>query len=174
MQQFDGHLEPSTSDGAERLYFVSFENTWLNRLHLAPITRLTATLGTVNGVLVYRRLFFTSGNGGSDCGALVEERISPLETNMGAFHVSGAWSGKPYRVFVALTPGATDAQRHAAYDLNLSCLTRLGGCENAMSLLPSIAWGEKGLGSDRPEEKPSDFRMGGHAPLGDAKQDGLL
>jgi hypothetical protein len=141
MERSGGHIEPSTCDSKGCAYFVRFENSWLRMLHLAPRTQFTATLGMVDGVLGYRRVFLTSGNTSSEFGAFVQEwLISPKGPE--AFHVSGAFvgSGTPYRVFIDLTPDATPEQHRAAYALNLECLSKFGGCENARQLLPSVSW----------------------------------
>jgi len=137
VQRFNGHVEPRSSDSMGYSYVVIFENTWLRYLRLAPLTRLSITLGTSDGVLVYRRVFLTS----SDSGALVEEWLSWPGYLPGApFHISGSSSGERYRVFVDLTPDASPAQHTAAYDLNVNCLSKIGGCVKPEQLIPSVTW----------------------------------
>jgi len=37
-----------------------------------------------------------------------------------------------------MTPAATPEQQKAAFDFNLSCLSRLGGCKNGAEILPEV------------------------------------
>jgi hypothetical protein len=135
-------------------YFFSFDNGWLHHLHVAPYTRLTCTLTTTNGVLVSRRVDLVSGNPLGPYGAFVDERLS-LHTAIEKHHslrglhepfdvsreTAGQNSNIRWRVYVNLTPSATQAEHRIAYDLDLGCLSRIRGCEDARALLPSIGWG---------------------------------
>lgn len=137
--RYGGHVEPSSCTSEGCAYFFSFDNGWLHRLRLAPYTRLTCTLGVADGVVVFRRVFLTSGNS-AFYGAFIEERPSLTAGLREPFDLSRQWSGAPWRVYVNLTPAATLEQHRAAYNLNLDCLSRVGGCENAQRLLPSVTW----------------------------------
>ena len=150
--RYDGHIQPDTCDQHGCAYFFTFDNGWLHRLHLAPYTRLTCTLGSVDRVLGYRRLSLTSGNGPSH-GAFIEEWRSsfPEGINPGnVLHLNEPFyirrqaadvtGGRRWRVFVKLTADATPEQHRITYDLNLECLSRIGGCEDAQQILPSVRW----------------------------------
>jgi len=58
----------------------------------------------------------------------------PYSTQFGWDHRSN----RPFGLLVRLTPASTPAQRHSAYDLNLACLTKFGGCKDARSFLPEL------------------------------------
>jgi hypothetical protein len=149
---FGGYLEPNTCVPTGCAYFFSFDNGWLHRLRFAPYTRLTCTLGYKDNVLVYRRVSLISGNGESH-GAFIEEWLSafPEGVNPGnVLHLGEPFyirrqsadvaGGGRWRVFVKLTAHATPEQHRIAYDVNLRCLSRVGGCEDAQVILPSVRW----------------------------------
>jgi hypothetical protein len=94
----------------------------------------------------------TSGNGPSH-GAFIEEWRSSLPEGINpgnVLHLSEPFyirrqaadvtGGRRWRVFVKLTADATPEQHQVAYDLNLKCLSRIGGCEDAQQILPSAKW----------------------------------
>lgn len=143
VSRYGGLAEPGTCDLRGCSYFFSFDNGWLRRLHLAPQTRFSCTLGVSGGVLDYRRVFLTSGNTSAVFGAFVEEQLSPPKGISEPFYISRQWekSGERWRVHVAVTPDATAEERRIAYALNLNCLSKLGGCKDAQQLLPSVTWG---------------------------------
>lgn len=51
------------------------------------------------------------------------------------------WTGKMRFFFVDLEPGATAEELRLAFDFNLSCMRRFGGCVAACELMPT-AWPE--------------------------------
>jgi|SRR5271165_7174368 len=149
--RYGGQIDPSTCDASGCSYFFRFDNGWLHRLWLAPYMRLTCTLGSENGVLVYRRAILISGNGASH-GAFVEEWLDYPKGIKGLPHVEEPFDirrqtadvvgGRRWRVFVMLTADATPEQHRVAYNLNAGCLSRIGGCQDAQQLLPTIRWSQ--------------------------------
>jgi hypothetical protein len=138
--RYEGRVEPSTCSPKGCGYFFSFDNGWLHRLHLAPRTRLTCTLGVADGFLDYRRVFLTSGNTAGEFGAFVQERLSSPKGIPEPFSISRGWTTRRWRVYVDMTGDATADQHRIAYSLNLECLSKIGGCEDAYQLLPSVTW----------------------------------
>ena len=145
--RYDGHIEPSTCDPHGCAYFFSFDNGWLHRLRLAPYTQVACTLGSADGFLVYRRMALVTGNKSLDFGAFVEEWLSypkglqflkkPFDVRL---QTGGGAANIRWRVHVNLTADATPEQHRMAYSLNLRCLSKIGGCEDAQQMLPSISW----------------------------------
>jgi hypothetical protein len=140
--RFGGRTESSTCGWDGCSYFFSFDNRWLRRLRLAPYVTFTCTLGIADGVLKYRRMILSSGNTSASSGAFIEERLSPIGGITQPFYIARQWegSGKRWRVHVELTPEATVEEHKMAYALNLTCLSRIGGCKDAQQLLPSLSW----------------------------------
>lgn len=143
VEQYGGRVESKVCTSTECMYLFDFDNAWLRTLHLAPSVRLTSTLGVSGGVLVFRRVFITSGRGPAPFGAFVDETISSPDGVPQSFHVSpqAEATGLRWRIHVTLTPEASAEQRRIAYGVNVGCLRCLGGCDDAQELLPSIRWG---------------------------------
>lgn len=149
--RYGGRIGAGVCNANRCSYFFSFDNSWLRRLHLAPPTRLTSTLSTENGILVHRNIELASGKPLAAYIAFVDERLSlrnPIEERLSLpglkepFDIGRETSGgSRWRVFVNLTPAATNEQHRIAYDLDVGCLSRIGGCEDAYQLLPSVNWG---------------------------------
>jgi hypothetical protein len=120
--------------------FVDFENRWLAFFHLAPRTDLSCSLFVEEGTLLEKEYLLASGKGGVAFTASVSETMHAPRSIPAPFFVAHRWSGRPWRVWVNLTPQASDDQRRIAYGLNLRCLSRVRGCEDASQLLPTIKW----------------------------------
>lgn len=141
--KYGGQAEPSTCNSSGGCsFFFTFDNRWLYRLFLAPHTRFTCALGVADNVLDYRRALLISGNTSAAFGAFINERLSLPSGVPAPFHISRQWdgSGERWRVHIDMTPDASTEQHQTAYSLNLLCLSKLGGCRDAMQLLPSITW----------------------------------
>jgi hypothetical protein len=133
--------ESSTNCNPQRcVYSFDYENTWLRFLRLAPLTRLTCTLRVKDARLDLRECLFISGNTSASFSASVWEMSRLPEGEREPFYTTRQWSGGRWRVHVALTPDATPEQHRMAYGLNLACLSKIGGCEDAQQLLPSVGW----------------------------------
>jgi|GEM_PF-2841135 len=140
-----------------------FQNTWMHRFHLAPLTEFTALL---------RRGGLASDPGGGSVGALdlamlvrqdngaitsamMFDRMAPQGAAAGAsFDASITFDaqGRPGRTIVLLAPTAPARQRQRARGFNLACLTSLGGCKTSRELLPTIWQGARRIqsaGADR-------------------------
>jgi len=120
---------------------VSFENTWLRRLHVATWTKFGATLLVRNGQLYHISTGMTLYTRERVIGAetiLSEKTQSSVPT----FRViTKRWGGdnQPWQAIVELTPQATQRERETAFAFNLGCLDKLGGCKDSSDLLPP-AW----------------------------------
>ncbi len=147
--RYEGRIEPGTCDPHGCAYFFSFDNGWLHRLRLAPYTQITCTLGATDSALVYRRVDLVTRNKSLDFGAFVDEWLTypkGLQFLSKPFDVrlqpKGVLANVRWRVHVNLTADATPEQHRIAYSLNLRCLTKIGGCEDAQEMLPSVTWGD--------------------------------
>ena len=121
---------------------VRFDNVWMHRLDLAPVTQLQ--------VILHRR---ESRLAGINMAMMVVDKSlqqQPLATAM-VFDGpqqggSPAWravitddaSRRPVKTFVQMSPQASADQRTAAFGFNLDCLTRRGGCQTSRDLLPGV------------------------------------
>jgi hypothetical protein len=136
--RFGGMRDCSHAQNGNCTYWVTFENTWLSRLRLAPRARLVCTILVREGVVSGRHFSYSLWDNPPFAPSSVDlwepphagwEPPSPL-------YVHGQWSGGLWRMYVSVSEDATPEQRHIAYSLNLSCLWRIGGCKRAESLLP--------------------------------------
>jgi hypothetical protein len=146
MTTYGGHSFSEGCDPRLCSYTAEFQNTWLSRLHLAPFTRLSCALNVKDDLLVWRECGYFSGG----FGVQVVERV-PRPDIPGPLYIQRAFiphSTGPYtryRVFVDLTPDATADQHRLAFSMNTVCLTKLGGCQDPLALLPTVRWGKEAL-----------------------------
>ncbi len=137
-----------------------FQNTWLHRLHLAPVTEFNVMLrrsgspgdpggGTVGSLDMAMLVVRAPGAGTPIASALVFERAGRQPGGPYQASVLINARGVPGRTIVRLADGATALQRRQARDFNLRCLTRLGGCTSSRQLLPDIWSGAQHLQSAR-------------------------
>jgi hypothetical protein len=118
-----------------------FENYPLWRLRLAPFTHFGGTVTLHKNVIDYAAFAYrvscsrelSSGVNISQFRASQAE--SPFEMSVHPL------AGKPPFMTVRMTASASTEQRVRAFDLNLSCLSRIGGCSGASELAPSLASG---------------------------------
>jgi hypothetical protein len=116
-----------------------FDNRWLRRLRLAPSVWMRARVGIHQGVLTYRIIEMGSG-GLAFFEASVSDQMQPADGNQ-PFSVGRLWSGGRWREHITITPAATDQQRKQAFGFNIRCLSKVGGCQDALELLPTVPWG---------------------------------
>jgi hypothetical protein len=124
------------------LILFVFKNTWLRWLHLAPAANFGGTFVFENDVLVARITLLGQG----DCAGRVTESTSFAEPSNPenpdfSIRLERDQTGHPQNATVELTPNATALQRQQAYNVNLGCLSKIGGCM-ADELLPSV-WAGK-------------------------------
>jgi hypothetical protein len=120
------------------LILFVFKNTWLRLLHLAPAASYGGTLVFENDVLVARITLLGQG----ECSGRVTESTSFAEPANPAnpdfsITLERDKTGRPQNAVVELTPKATSSQRQQAYDVNLGCLSKIGGC-GANEMLPAV------------------------------------
>jgi len=121
-----------------------FENGWLRRLRLAPPVWVRANVVVQNGLMTYKHVEIASGGGPAFFLASVSEGAEPVAENAKTLSMGFRRSGEyRWQVFVHLAPEAPSTERQMAYSLNMKCLSRLGGCNDAQELLPSVTWPPK-------------------------------
>ena len=132
-----------------------FQNVWLYRLHLAPITEFSVMMqrggspadpgGGRVAVIDMAMLVSRDFNGrGTIASALVFDHDRGVG---GPFQASITFTadGRPDRTVVQISPAATASQRGQARNFNLQCLTRIGGCRDSHQLLPDVWNGARHL-----------------------------
>jgi hypothetical protein len=125
------------------LILFVFKNTWFRILHLSPATDFGGTLVFENDILSARITFLEQDHcctGHITEGILFSDPADPASPDFSITFEKDE-HGQPQKANVQLTPKATDQQRRRAYDLNLDCLSRFGGCR-AEELIPAI-WAKK-------------------------------
>lgn len=125
-----------------------FQNVWLHRLHLAPLTEFTVMLvrggsasdpgGGSIGAVDMAMLVSAPEPAGPIASALVFERAGGRGDTPFQASVTIASDGHAGRTVVVMTPAASPRERARARDFNLRCLTRLGGCKSSRELLPGV------------------------------------
>lgn len=145
-----------------------FQNLWLHRLHLAPLTEFTVMVerggaptdpggGEVRAIDM-AMLVRSAPEGGSVTSALVFDRgDEPGGPPYQASVVIGR-DGRPGRTVVLLSPHASARQRARARAFNLRCLTRIGGCATSRDLLPGVWQGARQIESVGLYLRPSTWR----------------
>jgi hypothetical protein len=118
---------------------ISFENSWLRRLHLATPTTFGVVLLVRNGRLYYVNAAMTLYSGDQVISA--STTLSDEGRGQSAYRIVAkrGVGNQPWQAIVHLTPNATLDERRAGFSFNLSCLDKLGGCKDSSDLLPS-AW----------------------------------
>lgn len=128
-----GTLPPGcTSDHCD--FRFSFQNIWLHRLLLAPLTELGAEIQVRGGKVDSTNVGLLVGPRGAV--ALTVQDCSGRQKT--------AIPGRrdPLITLVEIAPTATPAQHRGAFAFNLTCLSKIGGCKNSYQLLPSLPPGE--------------------------------
>lgn len=125
-----------------------FQNAWLHRLHLAPLTEFTVMLvrggaasdpggGSIRAVDI-AMLVNAPDQDGPIASALVFERAGAQGDAPFQASITIASDGHPGRTVVIMTPQASAREKMRARAFNLRCLTRLGGCKTSRDLLPGV------------------------------------
>ena len=135
--------EEESGGGTRRLTF-RVENPSLYRLFLAPRTTFVAGVNLREGVVEQSDILISSRwalHGPGVSVANVSERIYPLFVS----------SDDGERMTVHLTREETEQQRACAFDLNVACLYRWGGCAHAKDIAPCFPQlaSEMSLGSSK-------------------------
>ena len=124
-------------------YSFGFDNEWLSRLHLVPGTVLTVQVYVSDGKVTWIELMMgTSGIGGAI--AVVQEfpslKTGPHFAAGGKVVTHNPWHA--LQTNVQFTADAPTIDKERALAFNLSCLTKLGGCEFSEEMLPQVHVGE--------------------------------
>lgn len=137
--RFQGVTGQNCGPEACSIAFI-IDNRSMNRLGLAPPTRLTADLEVRNDrvTIIAVRLGVQSGrNPGDEFQANLWELASGLSKD--DFQLSFSHGGPGFRQWRAtahITPRASRAERDLAFNLNLSCLHKFGGCKDSEQIVP--------------------------------------
>jgi hypothetical protein len=137
-QEYEGDLKSCGPKQCEAYFF--FSNTLLHLVRLAPEQAFTGWLKVENGTLTHVLLRFYSATGDTSTYAQVLDLAQP-EAEQQPYWAQlqyNSSSGKAWRAIIKLTPEATIDQRVAAYTFDLRCLSIMGGCEDALQMLPKV------------------------------------
>ena len=135
-EPFRKHTKEWADRGLPALSFA-FDNSRLVRLKLAPYTDFRGSITFKNDVVVQKEArVFASGSG---CAVAIMEDahgfgiVDEIEpSNRTDRHVFVSSPGStPSRIMIYDDNTLGDMQRRADWNLNLLCLTRLGGCSDA-------------------------------------------
>jgi len=129
-------------------------NTLMWKAHLAQPTRFGGGVVIENGVVDQMEVTLDVSRTGPIGLADVwvfpvgeERRIlpgdPPFKVMIGRARCRGNNQDGERDVIVHMTPAATPEQQKAAFDFNLSCLSRLGGCRCGAEILPEVLRFEK-------------------------------
>lgn len=124
-----------------------FVNWWLSRLKLAPYTDFIVTIVFKDDVVIAksaRVLLANTGGGASVMDMQRGLRFCPVSDEpKGSNHlVSGLAPNSPtsvWRISICDVDSYDDEGRRRDWGFDLSCLTRLGGCRDARTVLPAVA-----------------------------------
>ena len=128
-------------DGNNCKLAFEFDNTPLWQLRIAPFTHLGGSVSIHNSHvdyigLVYRVSCARNVSSGVQIAQFPESQTEP------AFSKSVGPVGRPPFLSVKMTPSATPEQKTSVFELNFSCLSRIGGCAGVSELVPSLTKGE--------------------------------
>jgi hypothetical protein len=132
--------EHCDQDSCELIF--RFDNSPLWQLRAAPLTHLGGSVTLHRNVIDYETVVYRVSCGrelwsGADIAQFpASQAEAPFQSSVGPA------GGKPPFLRVRMTSAASPEQRSKAFDLNLSCLSRLGGCSGASELAPSLASGQ--------------------------------
>jgi len=121
-----------------------FENKPLTSARLVPYTRFSSMVSVKNGLVVERDILYERQPNRSDPFAysLTDNSLSSDNQWWQHFRQTGLWRlnvderGVPRLLQVSLGPSSTADQRKRAYALDLSCLSRLFGCNSPTAVFP--------------------------------------
>jgi len=114
----------------------TFQNKWPAKLRLAPLVGLMIKVVVSKGTMQSLGANLLEYD---DSQLMFEARVS--ESSKEAMNVPEAFRfacPDPSGVFVSLTPNATMEERQRAFDFNLDCLSKLGGCNGASEYVPPM------------------------------------
>lgn len=136
--RFGGMRDCAHDRNSNCAYWVTFENTWLSRLRLAPRARLVCTIFVHHGIVSGRHFLYSLWDNPPFAPSSLDvwEPPRPGWKPPSPLYVHGQWSAGLWRMYVSVSEDATPEQHRIAYSLNLSCLWRVNGCKGAESLLP--------------------------------------
>lgn len=108
-----------------------FDNRWLHRFFLAPMTSFSASVYVKDDRVCFRSIGMSAAAKGFT-GVDVEEFVkSPFGSSFASRLMLS-------RASIVIDTGAHGEQRAAAYSLNLNCLTSLQGCRSTREMAPVI------------------------------------
>ncbi len=139
---FGRHGIPCNADSCR--FDIAVSNFPMDFLHLAPKTSFDVSIHVQSGRVtavssdLLSRILGGSPPEPAPLGANVVENIEQTDPSAPAFlwNINTDIVAGASTINVAINPSATAEQRRAAYDFNLSCLTKLGGCKDARDFLP--------------------------------------
>lgn len=122
------------------------ENSPLWKLRLAPFTHLGGSITLRNNVVDYAALVYRVNCGGRQLSSGISIEQFPGSPSEIPFEVlMDPVEGKPPTIFVRMTSAASPSQKASVFALNLTCLSRIGGCSGASELAPAFSEGQKHL-----------------------------
>ena len=128
----------SSDDG----FFQSVSNA-IALEKLAPWSMFVAEVAFDKGIVVRKSASIAVGNGAELAGSVTECLQIPTggglegeELPPPPHHLAGYEYNPWHRFYIIDDVGATEAEKHADWHINLACMTKFGGCRDARELFP--------------------------------------
>jgi hypothetical protein len=121
----------------ECIYRLLFTNYWLEKLHLAPRVELIVGITIISDRFVSRGFSYTSyGDASEWASAVVNEDAGKPGEKPFVVYTMNAMDGRPNKLIIHFTSMASERDRESAYNVDLSCLSKIGGCRDRNRILP--------------------------------------
>lgn len=121
---------------------VRFDNSWMHRLGLAPVTQFQVMLhrreSRLSGINLAMMVAGPSLQQPPRATAMVFDGPQQGDAQPWRAVITDDAHGAPVKTFVQMSPQAPAAGRQAAFAFNLDCLTKRGGCQTSRDLLPGV------------------------------------
>ncbi len=128
-----GYSESKSPDGAGRAYQFEIGNGAFSKLHLAPSTGLMLEIVLQGDELQLVVLGMYTPRSS----VWVQEDFSATNPWAASVNTEQDDSGTPLKTVVMVGAKVAEKKREV-FDLNYSCLVRLGGCKSAAEILPAL------------------------------------
>ncbi|HKN35329.1 MAG TPA: hypothetical protein VJX16_18970 [Terriglobales bacterium] len=130
-EEYGGKPEKEEDCSAHACAFIFvIDNRPLNYIPGVRAVRLVATLRIKDGYVIEQQINYTI----LDFAYLLIDHLAPHAFEVQKLRVDA--NGMPHLLKVDLGQSATADERRRAYSIELSCLSRLGGCRHASAAFP--------------------------------------
>jgi len=129
-----GYSESQSPDGGGRAYQIRVGNGLLAAFRIVPKTDVSLEVVTRSGELQLVVLGMYTGRSS----VWVQEDFTAKASGSLSVNTQRDGSGKPVKTVIMFPAGLDEAKKKSAFALTSNCFVRLGGCENADEILPTL------------------------------------